>query len=175
MRRNVADYIVYNKYFCLVFSLGLLYTLLLQTFVKDEVFFSGDGGLKALLTRQFSRGEYHVDLRLPSPLWVKQLWNKGLYPFQPPFVYVQQNRRYVTFDFLFPLLSSPFYKWFGFRGLRIVPLISTWLIWVLFYIFCKGFELDDKWRALALAVLIFSSNLTIYSAMFWEHTFAVWS
>lgn len=153
---------------------GIFFTLCLQWQIPDEVFFSGDGGLKALLAKQFSTGDWRFDLHIPGADWVKQLWHEGLYPFERPFVYQQgTDRYYITFPFTFPLISAPFYKLFGFRGLYIIPLVSIWLLWWRFLVVCQRLNLTLNSTAIALTALIFASPLTLYSAMYWEHSLAV--
>lgn len=158
----------------LIILAGIFFTLYLQLKIPDEVFFSGDGGLKALLAKQFSSGDWRFDLHIPGENWVKQLWHQGLYPFERPFVYQQGiDRYYITFPFTFPLISAPFYKLFGFRGLYIIPLVSIWLLWWRFLIVCQRLNLTTNSTAIALTALIFGSPLTLYSAMYGEHSLAV--
>jgi len=158
----------------LIIVAGIFFTLYLQWQIPDEVFFSGDGGLKALLAKQFSSGDWRFDLHIPGGNWVKQLWHQGLYPFERPFVYQEGiDRYYITFPFTFPLISAPFYKLFGFRGLYIIPLGSIWLLWWRFLIVCQRLNLTLNSTAIALTALIFASPLTLYSAMYWEHSLAV--
>ncbi|UKO97471.1 LA_3751/LA_3752 family putative glycosyltransferase [Nostoc sp. UHCC 0870] len=157
----------------LVILLGVCFSLYLLSLVSDEVYFSGDGGLKALLAKQFSSGNLRFDLDLQVPSWIHSLWDNGLYPFEPPFSYKIDNRYYITFPFTFPLLTAPFYRVLGFKGFYVVPLVSTWIIWLIFYRLCQFFKLGIFMTSLALATLIFSSPLTMYSAMYWEHTLAV--
>lgn len=152
---------------------GIIFSLYLVLKIPNEVFFSGDGGLKALLAEQFSSGQFRFDLNLSVEDWVKNLWKDGFYPFKPPFVYDVSNRYYITFPFTFPLITAPFQALFGFRGLYIIPLVSTWFIWFSFYALCRRLKLGDTITALALVTLIFASPLTLYSAMYWEHTLAV--
>lgn len=156
----------------MVILVGVLYSLFLQTFIRDEVFYSGDAGLKALLAKQFNHGLSDVALNLPAPDWAKDLWNQGYYPFAPIFVYTISGRHFIAFDFLFSLITAPFYQAFGYRGLYVVPLLSIWLVWLIFFFICRRAELNDTQSALAFASLIFSSPLTIYSALYWEHTLA---
>src|SRR5919199_4191616 len=113
----------------LIILIGVLFSLYLQLQIPDEVFFSGDAGPKMLLTKQFASGRFQVDLDLPVEPWVRNLWQSGLYPFEPPFVYQINNRYYIQYPFTFPLISSPFYAFFGWRGVYIIPLISIWIIW----------------------------------------------
>nr|WP_290227420.1 hypothetical protein [Trichocoleus desertorum] len=141
--------------------------------MPNDVFYSGDGGLKALLAQQFSAGSFHFDLRLPVNTWIQSLWDIGLYPFRPPFVYNVENRYFVTFPFTFPLVTAPFHALLGFRGLYVVPLVSTWALWFSFYSACQRLKLGTIRTSIALVVLIFTAPLSLYSAMYWEHTLAV--
>ena len=157
----------------LVFSGGVIFSLYLQTLIPGEVFTVGDAGLKALLTRQLSQGVLHFDLRLPAEPWVQALWDGGLYPFQSPNVVAVDDKRFITFPFTFPLLSAPFYRFFGYRGLYVLPLVSLWLVWASFCVACRGLRLGAVVTAAGLGAIIFASPLTWYSATFWEHTLAV--
>ncbi|MBK1986283.1 hypothetical protein A0J48_001730 [Sphaerospermopsis aphanizomenoides BCCUSP55] len=157
----------------LIILSGVIFSLYLLSQVPDDLYFSGDGGLKALLAQQLSSGNLHFDLNLQVPPWVKTIWNSGLYPFEPPFSYKINNLYYITFPFTFPLVTSPFYGIFGYRGFYVVPLISTWLIWLSFYRLCQSFKINQLITSIGLITLIFASPLTMYSAMYWEHTLAV--
>ncbi|WP_172957582.1 LA_3751/LA_3752 family putative glycosyltransferase [Aphanothece sacrum] len=152
---------------------GMLFSLYLVWQIPNGVYFSGDGGLKALLAQQLSAGVFHFDLVKPSEIWIQKLWSEGLYAYQEPFVYYLNNRYFITFPFPFSLVTAPFYALFGYRGLYIVPLVATWVIWGTFYGMCQRFKLNLFNTSLALFILIFASNLTLYSAMYWEHTLAV--
>jgi len=157
----------------IVIGVGILFSFYLQWQIPEGVFFSGDAGLKALLAEQLSRGQFRFDLVPPSLPWVRQLWQNGLYPFEEPFVYYINERYYITFPFTFPLVTAPFQAMFGYRGLYIIPLISTWVIWFTCYRVCQRLGLSQIMASLALIVLIFASPLTLYSAMYWEHTIAL--
>jgi hypothetical protein len=161
------------KFPLLVILAGVLFSLFLQWQLPNDVFFSGDAGLKALLAKQFSSGQFRFDLNLPVEQWVRNLWQNGLYPFQEPFVYNRFGQYYITFPFTFPLVTAPFQALFGYRGLYVVPLIATWAAWISFYFACRRLKLKAFSTAIALAILIFASPLSIYSAMYWEHTLAV--
>ncbi|HHP7229717.1 MAG TPA: LA_3751/LA_3752 family putative glycosyltransferase [Xenococcaceae cyanobacterium] len=152
---------------------GILFSVYLQGTVLDGVYFSGDAGLKALLAKQLATGALRFDLILPESNWIQALWNDGLYPYNEPYVYNVADKYYITFPYTFPLVTAPFYAWFGERGLYLVPLGACWLIWLVFYLDCIKLKLDSFSTALGLFLIIFSSYLTIYSAMYWEHTLAV--
>lgn len=157
----------------LIILVGVLFSLYLQGQIADGVYFSGDAGLKALLAQQLSRGELRFDLVPPTQTWVSNLWNDGLYPYEEPFVYNVENKYYITFPYTFPLVTAPFYALLGYRGLYLIPLLATWAIWLNVYYLCQRLKFNQFNTALALIILIFPSYLTIYSAMYWEHTLAV--
>ncbi|MBE9124683.1 MULTISPECIES: LA_3751/LA_3752 family putative glycosyltransferase [unclassified Coleofasciculus] len=157
----------------IVILCGVLFSLYLQGQIPDGVFFSGDAGLKALLAQQLSSGQFRVDLVPPPQSWVRSLWENGLYPFEEPFVYHLENRHYITFPYTFPLITAPFHALFGYRGLYIIPLVSTWAIWLNFFFACRRLKFSPISTSLALFILIFASPLSMYSAMYWEHTLAV--
>lgn len=157
----------------LIILSGVIFSLYLFAQVPEDLYFSGDGGLKALLAKQLASGNLRFDLNLQVPQWVETIWNSGLYPFEPPFSYKIDGLYYITFPFTFPLLTAPFYAFFGDRGFYIIPLISTWIIWINFNIFCRVLQLDQWITSIGLIILIFASPLTMYSAMYWEHTLAV--
>ena len=46
-----------------VIALGLALSIVQQCAIPDEVFYSGDGGMKALLAKQFARGDWHANYR----------------------------------------------------------------------------------------------------------------
>jgi hypothetical protein len=153
--------------------LALAFAVFLQCQVHDEVFFACDGGLKALQVKQLSRGAWHADLRLPAPAWARALWQEGFYPFGDPFVREVDGRRYVAFGFLFPLLSTPFYALLGHRGLHLIGLLSISILWWCFIRACRRLGLGVVPTSLAFFGLAFASPLTLYSAMYWEHSTAV--
>ena len=152
---------------------GILFSLFLLFQIPDEIYYSGDAGLKALLAKQFGSGLLQFDLKLPAEPWIEQLWSEGLYPFEPPFAYQQGDIYFITFPFTFPLVTAPFYALLGWRGLYVVPLVSTWVFWGGFYWLCQHLKLGTKLTSFAIATLIFASPVSMYSAMYWEHTLAL--
>jgi hypothetical protein len=152
---------------------GMLLSLYLVWLIPGEVFFSGDGGVKVLLTKQFARGALHVDLRLPAETWVREIWDEGFYPYGAPYIYEKDAGYFASFPFYFPLTAAPLYALFGFRGLYLIPLLSLWLLWLIFRQVCRRLGLSDSDVSIALVVLIFASPLTLYGAIYWEHTLSV--
>ena len=157
----------------LIILAGIAYSFYLISLIPEGVFFSGDGGLKAMLAQQLSRGEWQVDLLQPQEDWVRQLWQEGLYPYEPPFVFPLNGQYFLSFPFPFSTITAPFYALFGFWGLHIIPLVSCWGIWITAFVVCQRLNFKNWQTCLLLLGLIFASNLTIYSALYWEHTLAV--
>jgi hypothetical protein len=157
----------------LVVSVGVGYTLGLQSWTVKDVFFSGDAGLKTLMARQFARGELHFDLDLPAEPWVRRLWDQGLHPLAPPFAYEIDGRLYTQYSFPFPLVSAPLHALFGWRGPYGLPLVSTWGVWLVLLGLLRALEIGALVRAMALATLVFATPMSFYSATYWEHNLAV--
>ena len=163
----------------LIILIGVLLTLWIQAYRRDGVLFSGDGGLKALvaqrLAQQLSDFSFPLDVALntPVPDWVEAVWQDGLYPFTPPYVYQVGSQRFITFPFTFPAVTAPFYALFGDRGLYVVPIVSLWAIWFRFVQVGKRAAWSTTGLCLGLVTLIFASPLTFYSGTYWEHTLAV--
>ncbi|MBC1195000.1 glycosyltransferase [Microcystis aeruginosa BLCCF158] len=156
-----------------VIAAGCFYSLYLCISVPKDVFFNGDGALKALLARQLSNGPWRFDLAERAEAWVTRLWQEGLYTYRPPFVYYLNQRYYISFPFPFSLLTSLFYKLWGYRGFYLIPLLSIWVLWLSFSRAIPAFFLDSWGGLLGLVILIFASPLTLYSAIYCEHTLAV--
>src|SRR5687767_7929006 len=115
----------------LALALGVGWSLYLQTLVRPGVFTTGDLGSKFLLTRQLAEAGLHLDLRLPGDPWVKEPWRQGLHPW--PFAVRQRHgREYLFYPVTFPIVSAPFYRVFGYRGLYVLPLVATWVTWAAF-------------------------------------------
>jgi hypothetical protein len=157
----------------LVLFAGVILTLLYQSYLMEEVFFSGDGGIKALMARQFAEGVWQHDLILSAPPWIQALWDQGLYPFAPPFVYEVQDSHVIGFPLTLSVISAPLYAILGYRGLLVWPLLGCWATWAAFLLVARKLGLALPSTVFGLAGLIFASALTPYAAMFWEHAPAV--
>jgi hypothetical protein len=157
----------------LIIILGIIFTLFLVSQIPKGAHFSGDAGLKALLSKQLALGTGSFDLIPPSQQWVQDLWQQGLYPYRPPYAYDLNHRYYIAFPYTFPLFTAPFYRLFGYYGFYVIPLLSTWILWGLFYCVCRLLSFSWSWTLLSLGILIFASPFTLYSSMYWEHTLAV--
>ncbi|GMU93375.1 MAG: hypothetical protein AMXMBFR4_24330 [Candidatus Hydrogenedentota bacterium] len=154
---------------------GVAFSLALQLVTpRGDVFFSGDGGMKSLMTRQYASGDLHIDLRLSDEPWVQSLWDRGLHPLvYGSFAFNIDGRCFSVFPYPFPMVTAPFYAAFGSVGYFIVPLVSLWATWSLVFVALKRAGLDPIRISILLTVLIFAMPLTLYGAMFWEHTLGV--
>ena len=156
-----------------VVAIGIALSIAQQYAIPDEVFVSGDGGIKTLIAKQFARGEWHTDLRLPAEPWVRELWQDGLYPFGPPFAYDRDGHWFIQYPLPFMVVTAPFYDLFGFRGLTLIPLLGLWLLWFSMAGLLRRFEVSQAGSAIAMGGLIFCSFVTPYGALYWEHTLAL--
>jgi len=152
---------------------GVAFTLYLQTSIPGLVFATGDAGLKFLMTRQFAEGELSTDLRLPAEPWLRSLWQTGLYPVPYPNVIEVGGRYRPQYPLAFPLASALPYRLLGFRGLYLLPMLGTWVVWLALLRASRALGASEMAHAAALAVLAFGTPLTFYSATFWEHTPAI--
>ena len=162
-----------NFWIMLIFIAGIGYIAALQLLVSDGAYFTGDSGLKALLTQNLAAGNLGFDIKFYDPAWVKGLWGEGFFPYAQPFVYDIVGRFYITFPYTFSLINVPFYILLGYRGLYFIPWLATLGTWIVFYLFCKKLNLSWIATAIGSLTLIFATNLALYSALYWEHTLAV--
>ena len=166
---------IHQPHFWLIilFTVGIVYLFSLQLLAADGVYFSGDSGLKAMLSQDLASNSLAFDMNLTDPPWIKALWDQGMFPFEEPFVYQLAEKYYITFPYTFSLLTAPFFAALGYRGLYVIPFLSTIIIWLIFYRLCKKLDLDSTAIAIGLFFLIFATNLTLFGAIFWEHTLSV--
>lgn len=156
----------------LLSACGFLAVLLLT--IRRDVFFSGDAGLKYLVIKQFiSTGEYKTLNEEHTAGWVKHVWSQGYYPFKPPFVYDTPQGRMVAFPPFFQWLNAPFYNWFGYRGMYVVPAVSLVMLWIGFIQLLQRIRIQPILIAIGILLLALCSPVTIYGAMYWEHCTAL--
>lgn len=158
--------------FVILFLACCFLAVLLLT-IRQDVFYSGDAGLKYLVVKQFiSTGDYKI-LNIEQPIWVNRLWSQGYYPLKPPFVYDTPQGRMVAFPPFFQCINAPFYKWFGYRGLYVVPAVSLVLLWICFIQLLHRMKMPPLLIAIGTLLLAFCSPITMYGAMYWEHCTAL--
>ena len=157
----------------IVFLLSCMFLAGLLLTVKPDVFFSGDGGLKYLVVRQNAEKNTCTSLRLDTKRWVGSIWEKGFYPFKPPFVYESKGEKIVSFPPFFQMLTAPMYETVGYAGLYVIPAVSMVLLWIWFWWLLYRLCARPAVVAGAMFCLSFCSPLALYAAVYWEHTLAV--
>jgi len=162
-----------DGFLLLVLATGMLLTFALVLQIPDGVFFSCDGGVKYRMALQYERGELKPFLELKKEGWAAVGREHGYSPLAPPFFWELDGRSYPAFPPAFPLLSTPGYRQAGFRGLLVLPLLSIWLLWLVFIQTCRVLDLGPTAVVTATTALVFASPLSLYGAMFWEHAPAV--
>ena len=162
---------IFVPFIILLLACCFLAVLLLS--IRQDVFYSGDAGLKYLVIKQFiNTGEYKI-LNADQDIWVNRLWSEEYYPFKPPFVYDTPEGRMVAFPPFFQWLNAPFYNWFGYRGLYVVPALSLVLLWICFVRVLHEIRTRPFIIVIGTLLLAFCSPVTIYGAMYWEHCTAL--
>ena len=152
--------------------LGALHLAYLLSLPDDVIFYSGDGGMKYLMSKQFLKGNVSPALVLPATPEVSGLWRNGLYPFGVPFVYEIGNRRLVSFPLYLSLASAPFLGLMGWRGLYVLPAASVLFIWMWVFLRSRAAQFSTTVICIVLVSMIFASPLTLYGGMYWEHSLA---
>ncbi|MBI4843167.1 MAG: hypothetical protein HY809_02430 [Nitrospirae bacterium] len=162
-----------NLFIFSLLLLGVLHLGYLLSLPDDAIFFSGDGGLKYLLTKEFLHGNISPELVLHPAPEAAELWMNGLYPFDVPFVYTIDGRKMVGSPLYFPLASAPFLAAMGWRGLYILPAAGVFLVWIWLILCSRSVQFGITSVCAVLVSVIFASPLTLYGGMFWEHAPAV--
>ncbi len=146
----------------LLFAASLLFLII--AIMPDGVFWTSDGGNKFIQTENFLRNT-SLAIEYPSAALDKtasffpesghHFIRKGdsFYSFYPPFLSV---------------LSVPFYKIFGFKGLFLIPASAS--ILALFLVWKIGERTFRSTRFYAAAAFFFCTPFLFYSVNFWEHS-----
>jgi hypothetical protein len=160
--------ILYVLYFA-----GVAYLFFLLSSQQNNVFYSGDAGMKFMAIKQICASEDFRYITDTHARWVNDIWAQGYFPFKEPFV-VPSAKGYV---FLYPpafqFISSFFYGKFGYKGLYIIPFISLLLLWYWFIRTALKLSFSTKETAAIFFLLAFCSPLSFYGVVYWEHTLAI--
>lgn len=152
----------------LVLCAAFAFSAMLLSFVREPVFYNGDGGMKLLMTQQFAKRILTSELRLPAEEWVAQLWARGYYPLEPPFVFDIAHRHVIGQPVTFPAVSAPFYALFGYHGLYVLPVASLVLLLTGMHVTARRLGLSGPAIAIVHAG-VGTSYVMLYSAMLSEH------
>jgi hypothetical protein len=157
----------------LVVLLSCCYLTIITTSNRENVFFSGDGGVKSLVVKQVGAGNGFKFLHLDQPIWVQDIWSAGFFPLRKPFVYPSSDGYLFSFPPLYQIANAVLYRQWGFRAFYLLPFLSALLLWLGFASLLLRLGLGSGRTALLLAMLVFGTPLTVYGAIYWEHMTAV--
>ena len=148
---------------------GVVYLVTLFA-VEREGFWITDNANKFLQLQAIVDSGY-TDYSIP--------WRgKGLDPdmrFNPlpaPFSTVHDGKIYSQYSPLFAVLSSLPYRWFGFSGLYLLPLLGSLLTLVGVARLAESVGLKSRWRHVAVLLAGLCTPLWFYAVVFWEHALA---
>lgn len=157
----------------LIYAAAAGYLLLLLSFLQKDVFFSGDGGLKFMMVRQICAGEDFRYIAHTQPAWVNEIWAMGYFPLKHPFVFDSPKGYLFVFPPPFQIVNAFFYGRFGYRGLYIIPSLCLLLAWYWFIRLAGKMQFSAGQVSLMFFLLAFCSPLTLYGAIYWEHTASI--
>ena len=149
------------------------YLLILVSSTRPDVFYSADGGMKFMVVRQICAGEDFRYISHTQPEWVEKIWAQGYFPIREGYAVPGPRGNLFVFAPSFQIISAYFYHTFGYRGLYIIPFLSTLILWLWFILTAKKMNFSTGEIAIMFFVLAFCSPLTLYGAVYWEHTLAV--
>ncbi|MBD3336371.1 MAG: hypothetical protein GF355_12730 [Candidatus Eisenbacteria bacterium] len=138
--------------------------------LPQESFWICDCGNKFLVMQQYLLGVSEPGM-LPYP--GREIDPEGkFFPVREPFATRGEDGFRSAFPPFFSILSSLPYRIFGFRGLYLIPLLSTLLLAALVLCFRAGTDAGRP-SLLYTAAVLFGTPLLFYSFVFWEHAPAV--
>lgn len=125
-----------------------------------------EGGKFLYLQNTIRTGDPRAPLAYPGQTIDRDL------KFVPLYWYVQDGGRiYPWWPVGFPLLSLPLYRWFGWIGLYVLPILAGLLCAAFAGLLARQWEADVRWGAPVTAAIVgLATPVAFYSTMFWEHT-----
>ncbi|MCP4037100.1 MAG: hypothetical protein GY733_09210 [bacterium] len=98
-------------------------------------------------------------------------------PLSRGFYGLRGDELHAAYSPVFPLLSSPFYRLFGLRGLGVIPMLGALLVfpavWKLGGLVASESGTRQRVQVGAVLVVAFATPLWFYALAFWEHAPAV--
>lgn len=114
--------------------------------------------------------DFKID-RLFKDEWAEEVWEAtDTRPFREPFIVKKDEVYFCTQTPLFCWLTSWFYRFLGWPGLNIIPLLSLALLLLMGYDFAKKTGLSEPNRLFALILVGLCTPLALYGSLLWEHT-----
>jgi hypothetical protein len=93
-------------------------------------------------------------------------------PIPDPFSYVHNGKLFPVFPPFFATVSSVFFKALGFRGLCVLPLLSSLVMLGGIAAIVRALGGDEASMRLAILIAGLCTPIWFYSVVFWEHTVA---
>lgn len=151
--------------------IGLFVVYLIAAGIRPEGYFwtIDEGGKYVYLQNTLITKDPAAPLLYPGRVYDPEAQFVPLY-----FRITKGDQFYMWWTIGFPLLTIPFYKFFGWLGLFIIPAVSGAIIAWLSGQTVRLLRPEPHWLPyLAATVVGLSTPVTFYSGMFWEHTIAV--
>lgn len=151
-----------------VLALAVVYGVTVFGALPEEVFFSGDLGMKQVLAASMARSgrlfriAYEYPARDIDP-------DYRFFPFE--WLRVVEGRPAPGYVTVHMFSNALLYRLFGTRGLHLVPLLSGLIVAWLAYRLCSEMDISQPWVATLLVGLC--TPMLFYSLTMWEHAFAV--
>ena len=149
-------------------ALGLFLAYLAWSAAQPAgVFWSVDEGGKLIYLQNVLRTG---DARAPLDYLARSIDPQLQYV---PFVYWvhQGDQVYTWWPVAFSLISLPFYSFFGWLGLYILPALCGALSALLAGLIARRLAPSPRWAAPAVALITgLATPVLVYSTLFWEHT-----
>ena len=93
-------------------------------------------------------------------------------PLPAPFSVVRDGKIYSQYPPLFAVVSSLPYRWFGYAGLYLLPLLGALLTLAGVARLAESVGLEARWRQVAVLLAGVCTPLWFYAVVFWEHALA---
>jgi hypothetical protein len=95
-----------------------------------------------------------------------------LNPLPAPFSVVRDGKIYSQYAPLFAVASSLPYRWFGYTGLYLLPLLGALLTLAGVARLAESVGLEARWRHMAVLLAGVCTPLWFYAVVYWEHALA---
>jgi ABC-type cobalt transport system substrate-binding protein len=158
-----------RKLVLILLIVAVVYSVLAFFVLPTNSFFTGDEGVKFIQIQSLVKNSYR-DISLVYP-------GQGIdercefCPIVPPYAIVRNNKMYSQWPIFYPFLASIFYKYLGFPGLYVLPVISSVL--TIFFAAKIMKLLTERISFFWLLILALASPLFFYSLVLWEHAFSI--
>lgn len=145
-----------------VLAIAVFYVVLQGWLLPPDGFFSGDQGPKYLQATAFAeQGLFSPDIHVLSRDLDVNL------EFQDPILHKRGTQLVSAFSWLLPMLTAPFLRLLGLRGLYVIPAVSVIVIFLAARDLGRhlglGTGLASAWTAVAATPVLF------FGAEHWEH------